>query len=100
MDTDRATKELPAVADKIVGVGADRARVAFHEGDVLRSGRGEWMVQRHPAPFRLAPLEHGVLFDEGEGESVFVSQAQARRVLGAQGIGGLLASRSRVGDHQ
>src|SRR3990172_10588232 len=46
--TYRAAEQLPAVAHQVVGVGANAAGIAVHEGDVLAPGGGERVVGGHP----------------------------------------------------
>ena len=48
VDTDRATADLVAVADQVVGVGQRRTRVLLEGVDPLRLGRGEGVVHRGP----------------------------------------------------
>src|SRR3972149_4264988 len=65
--TYRPAEQLPAVAHQVVGVGAHTAGVAVHERGVLTPGGGERVVGGDPALPAVAPLEHRVLGQEGEG---------------------------------
>ena len=78
VDTDAAAEQLPAVADEVVGVGANPAGVGVHERDVLDVRRGEWVVRRLPAALGLTPFEERVVGDEGEGQRLRIGQLEPR----------------------
>src|SRR5689334_21398231 len=62
MDSDRAGGAFDSVADHVIAVRADAARIGVHVNKVLILRRGEWMVGRIPSILVFVP------FDEREVE--------------------------------
>ena len=58
VDAHRATADLPAIERQVISLGDAGTRIGFQQVLVAVLGRGERMVQRHPALRVLVVLEH------------------------------------------
>ncbi len=75
VDTDRATADLVAVADQVVGVGEGTARLVSELVRPLRQRRGEGVVHRGPAACPVL-LEHWRVHHPGERPGVGVDEPE------------------------
>ena len=72
-----AAGKLRAVADEVVGLRFDTAKLRAFQQRFFTLGRGgKGVVRRVPTPAVFVPFKHGKAGDEGEGEEVVVNKAQ------------------------
>ena len=75
-NTDRASADLNAVHDEIVGIGTDATRVGVHQREVLALGRRERMVHRIVTLRLVIPFEQREIDDPQRREPVVGTKSE------------------------
>lgn len=75
-NTDRASADLNAVHDEIVGIGTDATRIGVHQREVLALGRRERMVHRIVTLRLVIPFEQREIDDPQRREPVVGTKSE------------------------
>ena len=75
-NTDRASADLNAVHDEIVGIGTDATRIGVHQREVLALGRRERMVHRIVTLRLVVPFEQREIDDPQRREPVVGTKSE------------------------